>query len=77
MSSSSGDVKVYFTNTVDNSVSTGVNAIYVNDGVDDTLINYMNRAKEKIDIAIYNFGAQGISNIAGALNARLRPRCPA
>ena len=69
VSSSSGDIKVYFTGTVDNSVSTGANAIYVNDAVDDTLINYINRAKESIDIAIYNFGAQGVSNIAGALNA--------
>jgi phosphatidylserine/phosphatidylglycerophosphate/cardiolipin synthase-like enzyme len=69
VSSSSGDIKVYFTGTVDNSVSTGTNAIYVNDAVDDTLINYINRAKESIDIAIYNFGAQGVSNIAGALNS--------
>ena len=68
-SNSSGDMKVYFTNTVDNSVSTGIDAIYVSDAVDDTLINYINRAKESIDIAIYNFGAVGVSNIAGALNA--------
>lgn len=68
-SNSSGDIKVYFTNTVDHSVSTGTDAIYVDDAVDDTLINYINRAKHSIDIAIYNFGAVGVSNIAGALNA--------
>jgi phosphatidylserine/phosphatidylglycerophosphate/cardiolipin synthase-like enzyme len=68
-SASSGDIKVYFTNTVDNSVSAGTDAIYVSDAVDDTLINYIGRAKASIDIAIYNFGAVGVSNIAGALNA--------
>lgn len=69
VSNSSGDIKVYFTGTVDHSVSTGTDAIYVEDAVDDTLINYISRAKQSIDIAIYNFGAVGVSNIAGALNA--------
>lgn len=68
-SNSTGDIKVYFTSTVDHSVSTGTDAIYINDAVDDTLISYIGRAKQSIDIAIYNFGAIGVSNIAGALNA--------
>ena len=68
-SNSSGDIKVYFTSTVDKSVSTGIDAIQLDNAVDDTLINYINRAKQSIDIAIYNFGLQGVSNIAGALNA--------
>ena len=66
---SSGDIKVYFTSTVDNSVSTGMNAMQVDNAVDDTLINYIGRAKESIDISIYNFGATGVSDISGALNA--------
>jgi len=67
-SASTGDMKVYFTSTVDNSVSTGTNAIQLDNAVDDTLINYINRTKQTLDIAIYNFGIDGISNIASAVN---------
>jgi hypothetical protein len=45
-----------------------MNAIQIDNAVDDTVISYINRAMETIDIAIYNFGVDGISNIAGALN---------
>jgi phosphatidylserine/phosphatidylglycerophosphate/cardiolipin synthase-like enzyme len=65
---STGEIKVYFTSTVDHSFSTGVNAIQLNDLLDDTLIAYINRAEESIDLAIYNFNTQNISNIAAALN---------
>lgn len=65
---SSGDIKVYFTSTVDNSVSTGVNAIQMDDLLDDTLIAYIDRADSTIDLAIYNFGSQNISAIYAALN---------
>ncbi|MCK9400515.1 MAG: phospholipase D-like domain-containing protein [Bacteroidales bacterium] len=65
---STGDMKVYFTSTVDNSVSTGTNAIQLDNAVDDTVINYINRTKQTLDIAIYNFGMDGISNIASAVN---------
>ena len=37
-SNSSGQIKVWFNNTVDNSVSTGTNAIFVNGAMDDTII---------------------------------------
>ena len=50
-SNSSGDMKVYFNTPVDNSVSTGTNAIYVYQGLDDTLINYINRAKKTLESA--------------------------
>jgi len=66
---SSGDIKVYFTCEVDTSVAAGQYAIQLDNAVDDTIIAYINRAKYSIDIAIYNFGTQGISNIATALNA--------
>ncbi len=68
-SESTGDIKVYFTNSVDNSVAIGMNAVQIDNAVDDTVISYINRAMETIDIAIYNFGVDGISNIAGALNS--------
>jgi len=66
---SSGDIKVYFTASVDHSVSTGVDAIFLDASADDTIIQYINRAKYTIDVAIYNFTVEGISNIATALNA--------
>lgn len=69
VSNSTGDIKVYFNTPVDNSYSTGTNAIYLYQSVDDTLINYINRAKHTIDLAIYNFNNSGISNISNALKA--------
>ncbi|MBN1199840.1 MAG: T9SS type A sorting domain-containing protein [Bacteroidales bacterium] len=65
---STGDFKVYFTASVDHSVSTGTDAIFLDASADDTIIQYINRAKYTIDVAIYNFSIQGISNIANALN---------
>lgn len=68
-STSSGDMKVYFTRTADNSYSTGTNATTLNNLVDDTLIAYIGRAKESIDIAIYNMQATStLSSIASAIN---------
>ena len=68
-SNSSGDMKAYFNRTIDNSVSTGTDAMHLDHLIDDTLINYINRAQESIDFTIYNFNNDGISNIAAALNA--------
>ncbi|MBE0650036.1 MAG: T9SS type A sorting domain-containing protein [Bacteroidales bacterium] len=67
ISNSTGNIKVYFNTPVDNSYSTGVDAIYLHNTVDDTLINYINRAKYTIDMAIYNLNNDGISNISQAL----------
>jgi phosphatidylserine/phosphatidylglycerophosphate/cardiolipin synthase-like enzyme len=66
---STGVIKTYFTRPVDTTVSTGTKAIQIYRAVDDTCIAYINRAKQTIDIAIYNFNVEGISNIASALNA--------
>lgn len=66
---STGDITIYFTNTVDPSVSSGTDAVYLNRSADDTLIQYINRAKYTIDVAIYNFAIENISNIAFALNS--------
>lgn len=69
ISNSTGDIKVYFNTPVDNSYSNGVNAIYLPSTVDDTLIAYINRAKYSIDLTMYNFNNQGISNVSDALKA--------
>lgn len=66
---SSGSIKAYFTRPVDTTVATGEKAIRIYRAVDDTCIAYINRAKQSIDVAIYNFNVEGLSSIAGALNA--------
>ncbi|MDD4603697.1 MAG: phospholipase D-like domain-containing protein [Bacteroidales bacterium] len=65
---SSGTIKTYFTRPVDTTVATGPKAIQIYRAVDDTCIAYIYRAKQSIDVAIYNFNLEGISNIANALN---------
>ncbi|HDR67991.1 MAG TPA: T9SS type A sorting domain-containing protein [Bacteroidaceae bacterium] len=65
---SSGDMRAYFNRSVDNSVSLGTDAVYLDRAMDDTLIAYINRAEESIDFTIYNFNNEGISNISTALN---------
>jgi len=67
-SASTGDMKVYFNNTVDTTVSSGTNAIQLINAIDDTLISYIGRAKYSIDLAIYNYNNDGISDITAALN---------
>lgn len=66
-SNSTGVIKTYFNRTVDNTVSTGTNAIYLNGLVDDTLIAYINRSKSELEIAIYNW--DNSSTITSAVNA--------
>ncbi len=69
-SESSGEVLAYFNAPVDNSVSLGMlEAQYLDHAIDDTLIQYINRAEESIDFTIYNFNNNGISSISDALNA--------
>lgn len=69
ISNSGGDMKAYFNTPVDVSYSNGVDAIYLNHLVDDTLIKYIERSKYTIDFTIYNFNNTGISNISSALKA--------
>lgn len=62
-------IKVYFNKPVDNTVSNGVNAVYLNQTMDDTLIAYINRATKTIDIAQFEYiQNSNFSNIATALN---------
>lgn len=69
ISNSSGDIKVYFNTPADHFYSHGTDAIYLQNAIDDTLISYINRAKYTIDLTMYNFNNQGISNISDALKA--------
>jgi hypothetical protein len=75
-SNSSGTIKCYFNRNVDNTVSTGTNAVYLNGVVADTLIAYINRAKSELEIAIYNWdNSSGITaavNAAGARGVKVR-----
>lgn len=65
---SSGAIKLLFNRDVKNGVSTFTNAVYSNLGIDDTIINYINRAKYTIDIAMYNWNNNGLSDITAAVN---------
>ncbi len=69
ISNSSGNMLAYFNTPVDNSYSTGVNAVYLHNLMDDTLISYINRAKYTIDFTMYNFNNTGLSNVSDALIA--------
>ncbi len=64
-------IKYYFNHTVDNTVSTGVDAVNLNGMIDDTLVAYINRAKYTLDVCVYNFTStsSGLSNVANAINA--------
>lgn len=66
---SSGAIKVYFNNTVDNTVSSGTNAFY-NPAVADSLAAYINRAKSTLEITIYNWdNSTNGTKIITAVNA--------
>ena len=69
ISNSTGNMKVYFNTAVDNSYSSGTNAIVLPSAIDDTLISYINRAKYTVDLTMYNFNNMGISNVSDALKA--------
>lgn len=68
VSNSSGAMTAFFNSEVDHSVSKGIDAIYLNQTIDDTLIAYINRAEESIDFTIYNYNNSNISDITQALN---------
>ncbi|MBI3509686.1 MAG: T9SS type A sorting domain-containing protein [Bacteroidetes bacterium] len=69
VSNSTGTITVYFNHPVNTAVSSGINAVYLNQTIDDTLIAYINRAKFTLDIAVYNYiQTASISNIATAIN---------
>jgi len=62
-------IKYYFNYPVDNSVSSGTNAIYLNHSLADTIVAYINNAKYTIDIAQYDYNqSTSYANIATAVN---------
>jgi len=69
---SSGRMKTYFTNTVDNTLALpNNNALYLPNGhVADTLAAYIARAQQTLDITIYNWNNQVILNAVNAAYAR-------
>ncbi len=68
-STSSGEMTAYFNREVDHSVSSGVNATFIGTYMDDTLINYINRAQHSIDFTMYSWNESGMSSITNALNS--------
>lgn len=67
-----GEIQVYFNNTVNTSVSSGVNA-NANANFTDILIQKINNAKRSIDVALYSLSGTVGANIATALvNAKNR-----
>jgi phosphatidylserine/phosphatidylglycerophosphate/cardiolipin synthase-like enzyme len=68
---SSGKMNVYFTREVNTSYanSSSNHAIYLPSLVDDTLVEYIKRAQETIDVAIYNMAStSALASISEALN---------
>lgn len=66
---STGNIISYFNLSVDNSVAINQNATQLFEAVDDTLIAYIDRASQTLDITIYDFNLTNISNISNAINA--------
>ncbi len=62
VSESSGDIHVYFTGSVDTSVSTLEEAISLGAATNDTIAAYIDRAVSTIDLAVYNNNDQTIMN---------------
>ncbi len=66
------NIRVYFNNPVDTTLSAGVNAVFLNGTLTDTLVAYINRANYTIDITQYDYTAYSsdqLSHIAIAINA--------
>lgn len=61
---SSGDIKVFFNHPVqpEDSVSGMNHASFLDGCMDDSLFAYLNRAKETIDIAVYNMASDGLDS---------------
>jgi hypothetical protein len=69
-SNSSGTFQSFFNKPVDITKSTGVNAVFLNQTAETKIIEYIDKAKSSLDIAIYNFNNNGLSNnISTAINA--------
>lgn len=64
------NIKCYFNHPVNNAISTGSNAVYLNNTFPDTIAAYINRARFTVDIALYNYtanAARGAIAIVGGV----------
>lgn len=67
---SSGKIEVYFNSPIEKTVADGNEAVYLNKTIDDSLVAYISKAKNTLDIAVYSFDNANLSaNISDALNA--------
>jgi len=69
-SNSSGKINVYFNTSVDNTLATETEAHDIGNFMEDTLAAYINRAEESIDLCIYNFDNNTISNALNTAHDR-------
>ncbi|MCK4663835.1 MAG: T9SS type A sorting domain-containing protein [Bacteroidales bacterium] len=60
VSNSSGEMKVYFTQSVDISVSAGEDAVSAINTIEDTIISYIDVAQQTLDIIIYDVESESI-----------------
>ena len=69
-STSSGSIAVYFTKSVDHSVSSGVDAVALFQATDDTIKAYVDRVQQTLDIAMYNTNSTVMVAAVNAAKAR-------
>lgn len=70
ISSSGGEIKCYFNDAVNNANGVfSTPAISLINAIDDTLIAYIDRAEQTLDLTIYDFNNTNISSISSAINA--------
>ena len=69
VSNSSGEIKVYFNHIVDHSVATDEMAVYTSN-ITDTIISYIDKAQQNLDITIYEAENQAIVDAINAANDR-------
>jgi len=60
VSNSSGEMKVYFTQSVDHSVATTEEAVSAINTIEDTIISYIDMAQHTLDIVIYDVESERI-----------------
>jgi phosphatidylserine/phosphatidylglycerophosphate/cardiolipin synthase-like enzyme len=71
VSNSTGKIRNYFNNSVTTSLALPGNAaLYLNQTVPDTLARYIDRAQETLDVAIYNWNNQTITDAINRAQAR-------
>jgi phosphatidylserine/phosphatidylglycerophosphate/cardiolipin synthase-like enzyme len=68
-SNSAGWIRTYFNHSVDTSNGVNLPELVQLELLDDSLIAYIDRAEESIDLTIYDFDNTQISSISSAINA--------